>query len=56
MKHHKIWLSDVKVKGRLIKNAEETQINDKPPTEIKEKSKKKKHDAHETESVIKRRE
>lgn len=26
--HHNTWLSDVDVKGKLIKNAEETQIND----------------------------
>lgn len=41
-----MWLSDVEVKGRLIKNAEETQINDN------HQLKSKNHDAHETESVI----
>lgn len=44
--YHKIWLSDVDVKGRLIKNAEETQINGNHQLKLKN------HDAYETESVI----
>lgn len=57
MKHqkiyHKLWLCDVDVRGRLIKNARETQINDNHQLKIKKQKKKtKNHDAYETESVI----